>query len=86
MSVWFRWTIKLLTCNVDVSADVLTEYSCGGSDVVISSVLANAKVVSTFVEYHLWFRMHVGSRESYVVLKGLKTVKARLSFHLCWRC
>ncbi|XNX62390.1 MAG: PLP-dependent transferase [Candidatus Hodgkinia cicadicola] len=72
---------KPLTCGVDVSVNALTKYPCGGSDVVMGSVSANARVAATLMKYHSWFGMCVGDQESYVVLKGLKTAKARLSFH-----
>ncbi|MFP3038530.1 MAG: PLP-dependent transferase [Candidatus Hodgkinia cicadicola] len=86
------WTTPLefkpLTCGVDVSVNALTKYPCGESDVVMGSVSADARVAVTLMKYHSWFGMCVGVQESYVVLKGLKTAKARL-FSLrrcCWGC
>ncbi len=72
---------KPLDHGVDMSVNALTKYPCGASDVVMGSVSANARMAGALVQYHAWFGACAGDYESYVVLKALKTAKARLVFH-----
>jgi cystathionine beta-lyase len=70
-----------LDFGVDVSIHATTKYPSGHSDIVMGSVSANAKHWPALLEAHGTMGICGAPEDSYLILRGLRTMGVRLAHH-----
>jgi cystathionine beta-lyase len=73
---------KPLAHGVDISAQALTKYVCGHSDLFMGSALANDPGVLKLMDDAMWnFGWAVSPDDAYQALRGLRTLPTRMARH-----
>jgi cystathionine beta-lyase len=72
---------KPLDFGVDVSIHATTKYPSGHSDIIMGSVSANAKHWSKLEEARITLGICGAPDDSYMILRGLRTMGVRLEHH-----
>ncbi len=68
--------------GVDIVMQALTKYHSGGSDVLMGAVITNDKALHRQMEMaHMRLGMGVSADDTYLVLRGLPTMKLRFDAH-----
>jgi cystathionine beta-lyase len=70
-----------LALGADISIMALTKYLCGHSDVVMGSVCTHEKVWQPLARMSDTFGTTVSPDDAYLVLRGARTLAARLDIH-----
>ncbi len=72
---------KPLAHGVDISIHALTKYPSGGSDLVMGSVSANERCWKRLLEHFRMFGCCAAPDDTYLVLRGMRTMGVRLREH-----
>ncbi len=72
---------KPILHGVDLSVHAMTKYPSGCSDVMLGSVSASSRGSKVLESYKAYSGVCNGDYESYLVLRGLKSMWARLNYH-----
>ncbi|MES2538287.1 MAG: cystathionine beta-lyase [Pseudomonadota bacterium] len=68
--------------GVDIVMQALTKYQSGGSDVLMGAVITRDKALNQRLELaHMRLGFGVGADDTYLVLRGLSTLKLRFAAH-----
>ena len=68
--------------GVDIVMQALTKYQSGGSDVLMGAVITRDRAVHDRIsQAHMRLGMGVGADDTYLVLRGLPTMKLRFEAH-----
>lgn len=70
-----------LELGADISVMAATKYLCGHSDVVMGSICTTEKVWQTLAVMSDAFGMTVSPDDAWLVLRGIRTLRARLEVH-----
>ncbi|HLI65925.1 MAG TPA: cystathionine beta-lyase [Caulobacteraceae bacterium] len=74
--------LKPLALGVDMSAQALTKYVCGHSDVFLGAAVTNDAGLAHGLDEAVWnFGWSVSPDDAYQGLRGLRTLKTRLERH-----
>ena len=72
---------KPLDHGIDISIHAATKYFSGHSDVMMGSITANSRYYSKIHKHAMVFGNHAAPDDCYLVLRGLRTLPARLNLH-----
>ncbi len=72
---------KPLELGIDVSIQSVTKYIAGHSDILMGAVTVNNKYGDLFADYYKTCEIYTSPSDCYTSLKGLKTLKVRMTQH-----
>lgn len=73
--------LKPLSMGVDVSIQACTKYIVGHADAMLGAVIANERSARAIERSRLQLGVCPGSEETFLALRGLRTLDVRLSHH-----
>jgi len=73
--------LKPLELDVDISIQSVTKYISGHSDLLMGAVSVNSIYAEQFDEYYRTMEIYASAHDSYLALRGLKTLGVRLKQH-----
>jgi cystathionine beta-lyase len=73
--------LKPFELGVDICIHSVTKYISGHSDVLMGTVSANEAAAAIFADYYKTLEIYASPDDSYLALRGLKTLAVRLAHH-----